>query len=156
MYDLKDLSFLELIEIQKQINEELEERRLNKDSIYDSLITDQFLKDWADKGVRFWDRGKFYDKFKSFIYGICDYTLENYKIVSSSISGNQIKLNGSRINIKDPNLYVKMSDEIFSIIKKYYEESHGHKMTEMTEEEAKLLNYPEDWPDDMKKDEEED
>lgn len=151
-YNLKDLSFLELIEIQQQINEELEERRLDKDSIYDSLITDQFAKDWANKGVRFLDRGKFFNKFKSSIYAICDYTLENYKIVSSSISGKQIKLNGSRINIEDPNLYVKMSDEIFDIIKKYYEESHGHKMTEMTEEERKLLNCPEDWSDDEKED----
>lgn len=152
MDNLKDLSFLELIDMQNKINEELEKRRLNKDSICDSLITDQFFKDWADKGISFWDRGKFYHKFNSFIYGICDYTLENYKIVSSSHSEKQIKLNGSRINIKDPNLYIKMSDEIFGIIKKYYEESHGHKMTKMTEEEGKLLNHPENWSDDEEED----
>lgn len=143
--DFKDISFMELVNIRDQINEELEERRVNKSSIYSRKITEQFEKDWASKGIRFWDRGKFNEHFYASIYKVCDFTLENYKLVDSSLkNGKQIKLNGSRITIKDPRLYERMSGEIFDVIKKYYKESHGHEMTRMTEEERELLGKPEE------------
>lgn len=148
MYNLKNLSFLELIEIQEKVNKELEERRLNKSSITDRRIRGQFYKDWSKNNILFWDRCKFLERIYSSTYAICDFTLENYKIVSSSKSGNQIKLNGSRINIEDPILYEKMASEIFDIIRKYYEKSHGCKMTELTESEEKIFGRSADWEED--------
>lgn len=112
--DFKDMSFKELIEIRETLNKEIEDRKIHKSSIYDPKISSEFAKKWGEKGLGEWEIGDNLNKFYSSVYRICDFTLENYKLEPKKIS-----VNGKRIDIENPDIYVNMANDVFDVVKKY-------------------------------------
>ena len=141
MDNLKDMSFTELIELQKKLNNEIEDRKIHKSDIYNGKIHGQFIRDWYKKGILWSERGSNLNALDSAIFKICDFTLENYKIIKTKAAGtgNQIQVNGKRIEIDNPDIYIEMTEDIFNVIIKYYEKSHKHKMKEMSDEEHQKI-----------------
>ena len=127
MVDFKDMSFTELVEVQKALNEEIEGRKLHKSDIYDANVNEKFAERWQKEGITdMFDISSNVARFNSSIYRICDFTLGNYKIENSKRHGElnkehpkAISVNGQRIEIENPDIYWQMAKDLYDVVKKY-------------------------------------
>ena len=125
--EFKDLSYLELIEVKKILDSEIEGRTLHKGDICSTEMNALFIRDWNKKDISEWASSENLSRLYASIYRICDFTLDNYKLTHApghGDTGKQIQVHGKRIECKNPDLYPQMMDEIFSIIIKYYKDVH--------------------------------
>ena len=144
-FDIKNLSYQDLVELKRKIDEEVKDRSFYKGNVYCNKLSSLFAARWDDIGInaRRWENlGKLY----SSIYRICDFTLENFKLINpcGHKDEKQIKVNGSRIETGRPDLYSMMANEIFSVILKYFKELHSDKYDDRADKILKELEKIQD------------
>ena len=124
--DFKDMSFTDLVKLQKALNKEIEDRRFNKSDICDPKLRENFENELTkEAGLDLYTVGDILSKFDASVYRICDITLGNYEIKTHKsnektyTNGKYIAVNGSRICIQDPNIYAEMAKDIYNVVRKY-------------------------------------
>lgn len=128
MTDLKGMTIDELHNLQKELSAEMQKReRTYKSSIglYGRLLF-EFEDELKAKGLNDNEIMPIIARYEKAILALCDFTMNNYKIIQLKNAGKykekKIYANGAIIDygITDVDLYVKMADDIFSVIKKYH------------------------------------
>lgn len=123
--DLSKFSDKELLELQKKIKEEREGRygeRLFKSHIHGviaNVLFDKFQK--RDKvSSNYIGNADPYDRVKSSIFTICDYTLGNFTTrVSSSSRKCYWSANGNYVKV-DNDAYKNMANDLIEVVNKYF------------------------------------
>lgn len=140
-FDIKNLSYQDLVDLKRKIDEEVHDRSFYKGNIYSDKLSCLFIERWKDICINEDVIGTDLQRFYSSIYRICDFTLENFKLINPTgkHTGKQFKVNGSRIETGRPDLYSRMANEIFSVILKYFKELHSDKYDSKAKKRLKEL-----------------